>query len=375
MTERKPTLLVVDDVVANIDILIEALGKDYTVRVDTDGAAALGSVKEALPDLILLDIMMPGMDGFEVCRRLKADPTACDIPIIFLTALNEDADEARGLELGAVDYITKPFNPHIVKTRVRNHLELKRHRDHLSALVAERTSELAKANERLLELGRIKDDFLKMISHEMCTPANGLLGIGQLIIDMCPPSEECALYRDLFQQSSLRLQNLIEDTAMIADIENMSLKGCAAISFTMLLDKVRASLQDIKIPEISQLSCEPIFIQGERTLLARALKEIILLAISFCREKHIVHIAGEVEARGFRLRLDLDDLSLTEGQAAEFFDISSSVRGSSTAQALGLAPVVASKIICAFGGQIRLVKGSGRTGYLEVILLREQGQS
>ena len=374
MTMRKPTLLIVDDVVTNIDILIATLGKDYTVRVDTDGGAALASVKESLPDLILLDIMMPVMHGYEVCRRLKDDPITRDIPIIFLTALNEVADEARGLELGAVDYITKPFNPHIVKTRVRNHLELKRHRDHLAALVAERTSDLAKANERLLELGRIKDDFLKMISHEMCTPANGLLGIGQLVFDLCPPSASITLYRDLFSQSSLRLRNLIEDTEMIADIENLPLKGGTAISFTVLLDKLRASLQDVNIPEISQLSCESIFIQGDSTLLQRAMETMILLAISFCREKHVANIAGEVEARGCRLRFDLDDLSLSEGQSAEFFDISSSVRGSSAAQAMGLAPVVASKIISAFGGQIRLVKGSDRTGYLEVILIRDHGQ-
>ena len=313
---------------------------------------------------------MPNMDGFEVCRRLKADPLTRDIPIIFLTALNEDTDEARGLELGAVDYITKPFNPHIVKTRVRNHLELKRHRDHLAALVAERTSELAKANERLLELGRIKDDFMEMISHEIRTPANGILGIGQLIIDMCPPSDKCTLYSDIFQQSSLRLRNLIEDATMIADIENTLLKGGSAISFALLLDKVRASLQDVNIPEISQLTCEPIFIQGDSALLERAMETMILLAISFCREKHTANIAGGGDARGIRLRFDLDDLSLSEGQTAEFFDIGSSVRGSSPAQTMGLAPVVASKIISAFGGQMTLVKGLGKKGYLEVMLIR-----
>ena len=95
MTEQRPTLLVMDDAAANIDILLEALSEDYTVRVATYGDAALVSVQKARPDLILLDIMMPGMDGFEVCRRLQDDPTARDIPIVFLTALNKDADEAR----------------------------------------------------------------------------------------------------------------------------------------------------------------------------------------------------------------------------------------------------------------------------------------
>ena len=113
MADTRPTLLVVDDEVINIDILLEALGKDYAVRVDTDGAAALNSIKDALPDLILLDVMMPGMDGFEVCRRLKDDPATRDIPIIFITAMNEDVDEARGfltpedVHYGRADQIIK----------------------------------------------------------------------------------------------------------------------------------------------------------------------------------------------------------------------------------------------------------------------------
>ena len=139
MTETRSTLLVVDDAPGIIDILIDALGEDYTMRVATNGTSALNIMQKARPDLILLDIMMPGMDGFEVCRRLKDDPATRDIPIIFLTALNEDADETRGLALGAVDYITKPFNPAIVKARVRNHLELKAQREHLAGMMAQQS--------------------------------------------------------------------------------------------------------------------------------------------------------------------------------------------------------------------------------------------
>jgi len=138
---------VVDDTAANIDLLLDTLGEDYRVRVATDGEAALKSVGKAPPDLILLDVMMPGMDGFQVCRRLKATPAFRDIPVVFLTALSEDADEARGLALGAVDYIAKPFNPTIVKARVRNHLELEAHRGRLEELVERRTVELERTRE------------------------------------------------------------------------------------------------------------------------------------------------------------------------------------------------------------------------------------
>jgi len=161
---KTPTLLVVDDAVQNIDLILAVLGEDYTVRIATDGAAALKSVKRARPDLILLDVMMPGMDGFEVCRRLKDDPATREIPIIFLTALNEDADEAHGLELGAVDYITKPFNMTIVQARVRNHLELKAHRDNLEELVKQRTADLQRLTGLLAET---EEHQLKMISREL----------------------------------------------------------------------------------------------------------------------------------------------------------------------------------------------------------------
>ncbi|AOY57563.1 MULTISPECIES: response regulator [Desulfococcus] len=136
------TVMIVDDTETNIDILVEALGKDFDLRVAMDGETALEAIADEPPDLILLDIMMPGMDGYEVCRRLKAVPETRDIPIVFLTAMSDEEDEARGLGLGAVDYITKPFSPALVKARVRNQLELKRYRDHLEDLVRERTRQL-----------------------------------------------------------------------------------------------------------------------------------------------------------------------------------------------------------------------------------------
>jgi putative two-component system response regulator len=138
------TVMVVDDVEANIDVLVEALGSDYEVSVAMDGKTALEAVADAKPDIILLDIMMPEMDGYEVCARLKADKSTAGIPVLFLTAMTEERDEARGLAMGAVDYITKPFSPDLVKSRVHNQLELKLHRDHLEKLVAQRTRQLRK---------------------------------------------------------------------------------------------------------------------------------------------------------------------------------------------------------------------------------------
>lgn len=134
-TEGKPLILIVDDVPANIQVLAEALKRDYRIKFATNGIAGLELAgRDDRPDLILLDVMMGGIDGYEVCRRLKEQAPTRDIPVIFVTAKDDVLDEQRGLDLGAVDYIGKPFQIAIVKARVRNHLNLKRKTDLLESL-------------------------------------------------------------------------------------------------------------------------------------------------------------------------------------------------------------------------------------------------
>lgn len=124
--ETKPQILIVDDTPTNIQVLAEALRADYRVRVAGSGKAAFEIIEKlGAPDLILLDVMMPVMDGYEVCRRLKQNPETQHVPVIFVTAKSEAVDEEYGLNLGAVDYIAKPFYLPIVSARVRNHINLK----------------------------------------------------------------------------------------------------------------------------------------------------------------------------------------------------------------------------------------------------------
>jgi putative two-component system response regulator len=145
--ERKAKVLIVDDTPDNIHVLMETLKGDFAIVAAINGEKALSmALAEPRPDLILLDVMMPGIDGYEVCARLKADVRTAPIPVIFITALSDEEDEARGLSLGAVDYITKPFRPGLVKARVRNHLQLKRYRDNLESLVEEQVAEIASSH-------------------------------------------------------------------------------------------------------------------------------------------------------------------------------------------------------------------------------------
>ena len=128
-TGRRPCLLVVDDQPVNIQAIYQCFAADHQVLMATSGAQALALCASRQPDLVLLDVVMPGMDGHEVCRQLKCDPATRDIPVIFVTAHNDEAAEAQGLDLGAVDFISKPINPKIVRARVRTHLTLKAQAD------------------------------------------------------------------------------------------------------------------------------------------------------------------------------------------------------------------------------------------------------
>ena len=136
--EPLATILVVDDSPENLQVISAVLKEHYKVKVAISGerALALATAPEP-PDLILLDVMMPGMDGYEVCTRLKNNPATARIPVLFVSSRDEEEDEARGLSLGAIDYIVKPIRPSIVQARVRNHIELKRSRDLLERLTTQ----------------------------------------------------------------------------------------------------------------------------------------------------------------------------------------------------------------------------------------------
>lgn len=131
---KRPSILIVDDEVSNIEILSAVLEEDHDIYFATSGDEAITTARAALPDLILLDVLMPGTDGYEVCASIKSDPLLADVPVIFTTALGDQEAEVKGLELGAIDYIAKPISPVIVRARVRNHLEMKRMRDDLAKL-------------------------------------------------------------------------------------------------------------------------------------------------------------------------------------------------------------------------------------------------
>src|SRR5262245_19555324 len=159
-------VLVVDDIPKNLQVVGTMLrNAGCAVMPATSGAEALESVRVQLPDLILLDLMMPEMDGLEVCRRLKADPSTQQIPVIFLTASNEMEHLVKGFEVGAVDYVTKPFNAPELLARVRTHLELKH------------------ARERLREMNEEKNEFMGIAAHDLRNPLSAIKGYAEMMLE------------------------------------------------------------------------------------------------------------------------------------------------------------------------------------------------
>jgi CheY-like chemotaxis protein len=375
-----PNILIVDDMPANVLLLMRLLtDQGYKTRQVLSGVLGLQAAHEDPPDLILLDIDMPEMNGFQVCEQLKSDVLLKDIPVIFISVLNNTVDKVKAFSAGGVDYVTKPFQLAEIRSRVETHLrirylqrQLREQNENLEHLVTERTTELAKTYEQLQEMGRLKDGFLRMFSHEIRTPANGILGIGNLLLELCPASERRTLYADLFKQSSLRLRNLIEDATLIIDMEKLALKQGSPVSFSDLLAEVSDFLPDLVIQCEPSSESKTVLLKGYHPLLKRALVSMILLATSFSRSKTIVHVTETVMERALRIRIEVDALSLSDNQVEAFFDLDSGVRSASAAESLGLGPVVAFQIFSAFGGEMKLSKGAGEAGYLETTLITEE---
>ena len=210
-----PRILVVDDNPLNrgaLSDLLEAMG--YQVDAAEDGDAALARVRSTLPDLILLDIMMPGMNGYEVCRRLKADPRSRNIPVVFVTALSDTEDKVAAIEAGGDDFLTKPFHRPMLLARIRSLLRLKRAGD-----------ELESSYRKLQALERLRDDLMKMIVHDLKSPLMGVLGTLEIITDgdLGPLSaEQQRLLADAHQRGDDML-HLIDDLLELTQLEESRL--------------------------------------------------------------------------------------------------------------------------------------------------------
>ena len=197
MMEKQPIILIIEDTPATLSVLFTLLNDaGFEVLVALNGENALKIAEEGEPDLILLDVMMAGIDGFETCRRLKDSETTREIPVIFMTALAETGDKIKGFELGAVDYITKPFEPQEVLMRIKTHLTIQQ----LQHDFQEKNEELSASLERERELNQLKSRFISIASHEFRTPLSTILISKNLVGRYCQQRNAPTISEDISEE-------------------------------------------------------------------------------------------------------------------------------------------------------------------------------
>lgn len=294
------TILIVDDNSQNLQVLAKILqGNNYEIEFATNGEAALKWLKDKKFDLMLLDINMPGMNGFEVCRKIRSNQELNNVPVIFLSADTDRESILKGFDLGAQDYVTKPFDSRELLARVRTHLALKDSREKLENLnrsleekVTERTQQLKEAiekleasNIKLLDLDRAKTEFLHLVSHEIRTPLNGILGPVELLKDT-PNAHEISDLIEILDMSVKRLERFSIDALLITRLKTKQTDiKKDKINLQALLDEVLEDGKEkflpanIHIKRINKLSIR--LFEGEAELIKKCLDEILDNAVHF----------------------------------------------------------------------------------------------
>ncbi len=303
-TLHENTILLVDDTPENIEILVDLLD-GFDLKVAINGKEALETAwEDAAPDLILLDIMMPEMDGYEACRRLRADERTKDVPVIFLTAKTQKDDVYKAFEAGGQDYVTKPFDARELTERVKTQLELKTQREALKDMnhileekVRQRTAQLDKANKELKVLDEAKTNFLMMISHELRTPLNGIVGATYFLDDSLSADNELAEFVDMLKTSVDRLEKFSTTALLITQLNTNQLISNEEVDFAVLVQEVLANMADkfaaknlLLQSSFTNESCQ---IKGQKDLLQMAVRNILDNAVKYSEANQYIDVCVE----------------------------------------------------------------------------------
>lgn len=272
--DQRGDILIVDDVPENLQLLFEILSEEgHEVRRVLNGAQALKAVEIDPPDLILLDIKMPLMDGYEVCKHLKEDEKTASIPVIFLSALNEILDKVKAFSVGGSDYINKPFDVYEVLMRVDNQLKLLR-----------TTQALENQNIELKMLNRDLESFNYMVSHDLRRPLTGLLGYGELLLDSELPETELKEIIEIIVGAGKEMNQIITDLLHLAQIRNEKLY-LESVNLSEMVSGLLQSLQKREPERLVEIFVEPdLKVIGDRRLLKLALENLVDNAWKYTRK-------------------------------------------------------------------------------------------
>ncbi len=294
---QNKTLLLVDDTPENIDVLNGMLG-NFKRKIATNGERAIKiATGPTPPDLILLDIMMPGMDGYEVATRLRANESTKDIPIIFLTAKTAKEDIVKGFEAGGQDYVTKPFDPSELLERVKTQLKLHHQQKMLENMnevleqkVQERTAQLEDAFGKLKVLDEAKSNFLKLISHEIRTPLNGIIGSTYFLEDMIedPDLKE---FMEILKESVERLERFAINALFLTQLDTKRMEiHQKSVDLERILEKALEENKKFSEEKETHIQYEPGTsspVIGDGQLIQKAVSEVLNNAIKFTKDEKV----------------------------------------------------------------------------------------
>jgi len=348
-------ILIIDDAPANTQLLKTFfLRQGIEARTTNSGAEGLAEAARQIPGLVLLDLSMPEMDGFEVCSRFKQDPLLRDIPIIFMSGMDDASDKVKAFRMGGVDYITKPFELEEVRARVKLQLrlhdyqgQLEMQKQNLELTVAQRTSELGEAIRKLASVDSFRNEFLLMLAREVRTPAHGLLATCELLLDASPPSAERDQYQQLFDASRTRLLQLIEDTQQLSRLGSPDASYRESCSLTKVWTELRETVT----------GCAD-YVPGEAKVamstdnLLQVLRTGFAIAASFSPSGNRPRFQMEAQGQHLELRFQLETMPLARERYHEFFELATDARNCTQAETLSIAPVVTHRLLAMAGGSI-----------------------
>jgi len=346
-------ILVVDDTPANLQLLTEMLKeRGYKVRPAPSGELALRGARAAPPDLILLDITMPGMDGFEVCSHLKADERLREIPVLFISALNETSDKVRAFQAGGVDYVTKPFNIEEVEARVRTHLDLRRQRRELAAGLA-----------RMRELEKLRDSLTHMIAHDMKSPLSAIQMTLELIEPLLPASDAGAAR--VLHGAKVSVSTILEMIAQMLDVSRME-AGALKPVFAPgnVPETVRSAVEAQRIlagdRRLVFASGGPFLTDFDAELLRRVVGNLVGNAVKFTRPEGEIRITVTPKGEAVRVEVADDGVGIAPEHHARIFTKFGQVEGPGARAGTGLGLTFARMAVEAHGGEIGMDSAQGR---------------